>query len=52
LPSDAIGSVIPELGLLIGAYEAELAEASLTDWPGVLALARRPLAAMAPTGIA
>jgi ATP-dependent helicase/nuclease subunit B len=39
LPSDAIDSVIPDLGLLIGAYEAELAEASLTDWPGVLALA-------------
>jgi ATP-dependent helicase/nuclease subunit B len=39
LPSDAIDSVIPDLGLLIGAYEAELAEASLTDWAGVLALA-------------
>ena len=39
LPSDAIDSVVPDLGLLIGAYEAELAEASLTDWPGVLALA-------------
>lgn len=37
--SDAIGSVAPDLGLLIGAYEAELAEASSTDWPGVLALA-------------
>jgi ATP-dependent helicase/nuclease subunit B len=38
-PPDAISSVASDLGLLIGAYEAELAEASLTDWPGVLALA-------------
>ena len=39
LPSDAVGSVAPDLVPLIGAYEAELAEAGLTDWPGVLALA-------------
>ena len=39
LPSDAIDSVAPDLVPLIGAYEAELAEAGLTDWPGVLALA-------------
>ena len=39
LPPDAVGSVAPDLVPLIGAYEAELAEAGLTDWPGVLALA-------------
>jgi hypothetical protein len=36
---DAVGTVAPDLMPLIGAYETELAEASLTDWPGVLGLA-------------
>jgi ATP-dependent helicase/nuclease subunit B len=39
LPADRIASVSPGLALLMGAYEAELAHAALTDWPGVLALA-------------
>jgi ATP-dependent helicase/nuclease subunit B len=39
LPADCVAAVAPDLALLMGAYEAELAEARLTDWPGVLALA-------------
>src|SRR3984893_277190 len=36
---DAIAGLVPDLVPLIGTYEAELKEACLTDWPGVLALA-------------
>jgi ATP-dependent helicase/nuclease subunit B len=36
---DAIGADAPDLEPLIEAYEVELKEACLTDWPGVLALA-------------
>jgi ATP-dependent helicase/nuclease subunit B len=39
LPPDAVGGVARDLVPLIGAYETELDEARLTDWPGVLALA-------------
>jgi ATP-dependent helicase/nuclease subunit B len=38
-PPDAIAGLVPDLVPLIGTYEAELKEARLTDWPGVLALA-------------
>jgi hypothetical protein len=36
---EAIGASAPDLEPLNKAYEAELKEADLTDWPGVLALA-------------
>jgi hypothetical protein len=39
LPADAASKVAPDLVLLIEAYDAELADAGLTDWPGVLAIA-------------
>jgi ATP-dependent helicase/nuclease subunit B len=39
LPADRVAGVAPDLALLMGAYEVELAQAALTDWPGVLALA-------------
>jgi hypothetical protein len=39
LTSGAISKVAPDLMRLIEAYEAGLAEAELTDWPGVLNLA-------------
>ena len=39
LTSRAISKVAPDLMRLIEAYEAGLAEAELTDWPGVLNLA-------------
>ena len=39
IPHDAIGACAPDLEPLIDAYEVELKEAGLTDWPGVLALA-------------
>ena len=39
LASGAISEVAPDLMRLIEAYEAGLAEAELTDWPGVLNLA-------------
>jgi hypothetical protein len=39
VPSDAVGSVAPDLVPLIGTYEAELAEAGLADWSDVLVLA-------------
>jgi ATP-dependent helicase/nuclease subunit B len=36
---DPIGAYAPDLEPLLDAYEVELKEAGLTDWPGVLALA-------------
>ena len=36
---DAIGACAPDLERLIGAFETELKEAGVTDWPGVLSLA-------------
>jgi hypothetical protein len=39
LTSEAISKVAPDLARLSGAYEAALAEAGLTDWPSLLALA-------------
>ena len=39
LTCDAISKAAPDLVPLIEAYEAALAEAGLTDWPGVLAFA-------------
>ncbi len=39
IPRDAIGACAPDLQPLTDAYEAELKEAGLTDWPGVLAQA-------------
>ena len=47
LPPDAISKVAPDLVPLIGAYEVELEEAGLTDWPGVLALATEAASAAA-----
>jgi RecB family exonuclease len=41
LPVDRVAEAVPDLVPLIEAYEAELKEAGLTDWPGVLALATR-----------
>ena len=52
VPSDVVGSVAPDLVPLIGAYEAELAEAGLADWPDVLMLATEAAGALAPTGTA
>ena len=39
LSPQVVASVEPDLAALLAAYEAELAEMALTDWPGVLALA-------------
>jgi hypothetical protein len=39
LTPDDVASVAPDVARLLAAYEAELAEMSLTDWAGVLALA-------------
>jgi ATP-dependent helicase/nuclease subunit B len=39
LSADRVAGVAPDLALLMGTFETELAEAALTDWPGVLALA-------------
>ena len=39
LTPTAIGAIAPDLVPLVTAYEAELAAASLTDWPSILALA-------------
>jgi ATP-dependent helicase/nuclease subunit B len=39
LPPGAFDSLAPDLVRLISAYEAELAQARLTDWPGLLGLA-------------
>jgi ATP-dependent helicase/nuclease subunit B len=36
---DAIGAYAPDLEPLLDAYEVELKEAGMTDWPGVLSLA-------------
>ena len=43
---DAIGACAPDLEPLIDAYEVELKEAGLTDWPGVLALASEAASAV------
>jgi ATP-dependent helicase/nuclease subunit B len=39
LRADRVAGVAPDLALLTGAFETELAQAALIDWPGVLALA-------------
>jgi ATP-dependent helicase/nuclease subunit B len=39
LPADRIAGVAPDLALLMGVYEGELAQEALTDWPGFLAVA-------------
>jgi hypothetical protein len=39
LTPESVVSVVPDFAPLASAYLAELAEAKLTDWPGVLALA-------------
>jgi RecB family exonuclease len=46
LPFDAIVGVVPDLVPLIRAYETELKEAGLTDWPGVLAFATEAASAV------
>jgi ATP-dependent helicase/nuclease subunit B len=38
VPQGDVATVVPDLVSLIGAYETELAQAGLTDWPGVLVL--------------
>ena len=43
----AIGACAPDLEPLIDAYEVELKEAGLIDWPGVLALASEVASAVA-----
>ena len=43
---DAIGACAPDLEPLVEAYEIELKEAGLTDWPGVLALASEAASAV------
>ena len=43
---DAIGACAPDLEPLVSAYEVELKEAGLTDWPGVLALATETASAV------
>jgi ATP-dependent helicase/nuclease subunit B len=43
---DAIAACAPDLEPLTEAYEAELKEAGLTDWPGVLALASEAASAV------
>ncbi len=39
LGPDAVEGVAPDLAPLMTAYEAELADAGLTDWPGLLTIA-------------
>ncbi|WP_419697320.1 PD-(D/E)XK nuclease family protein (plasmid) [Mesorhizobium muleiense] len=39
LPAETVGKVAPDLVPLIEVYDAELAEAGLTDWSGVLGFA-------------
>lgn len=39
IPPDLVDSVASDVAPLLSAYEAELAEMALTDWPGILALA-------------
>jgi ATP-dependent helicase/nuclease subunit B len=39
LSPDALSTIAPDLAPLLAAYEAELVEMALTDWPGILALA-------------
>ena len=46
IPLDAVGACAPDLEPLIDAYEVELKEAGLTDWPGVLALASEAASAV------
>ena len=48
VPSDVVGSVALDLVPLIGAYEAELAEAGLADWPDVLMLATEAVGRAGP----
>ena len=43
---DVIGACAPDLEPLIGAFEIELKEAGVTDWPGVLALASEAASAV------
>ena len=39
LSSDALATAMPDVSLLLAAYEAELAELALADWPEILSLA-------------
>ena len=39
LSSEALAAVTPDVSLLLAAYEAELAELALADWPQILSLA-------------
>ncbi len=39
LAPEALGKVAPDMLFLLRAYEAELAEGKLTDWPGMMAVA-------------
>jgi RecB family exonuclease len=48
LAPEALGGVDPDLLRLLQAYETELAEGKLTDWPGMLAIATE-MAANRPT---
>ena len=41
LSADDVASVAPEVASLLAAYEAELADMALTDWPGILSLATK-----------
>ena len=46
IPQAAVSACAPDLELLIDAYEVELREAGVTDWPGVLALASEAASAV------
>jgi hypothetical protein len=48
LAPEALGDVEPDLLCLLRAYEAKLAEAKLTDWPGLLAIATETAANCSP----
>ena len=46
LSPEAVASFSPDLASLLDAFELELKESSLTDWPGVLALASEAASAV------
>lgn len=46
LAPDAVSDLAPDLMPVLKAYEAELKEAGLTDWPGLLALATETASAV------
>ena len=51
LSPEAVASVAPDVAPLLAAYEAELAQLALTDWPGILALAAENASAHRLSGL-